>query len=181
MSRLAKKPIVIPAGVSASLDGRIFSVKGPKGELKVGVPHGVNVHVSGNEINAKFENSTKQNRANVGTVWSLIRNSIVGVTEGYRKVLEIEGVGYKAVLENQNLMISLGYVHPVKFPIPPGITVAVEKNTISLGGIDKNLVGQTAAEIRKLKKPEPYKGKGIRYQGEIIRRKAGKRATTTGT
>lgn len=180
MSRLAKKTIPIPAGVTISLNGSLVDIKGPKGELKVSVPRAIEVSVSGNEVGVKFENSTKQNRANVGTVWSLIRNSILGVTEGYRKVLEIEGVGYKAALEGQNLMISLGYVHPVKFPVPQGISVTVEKNVVSLSGINKELVGQTAAQIRKLKKPEPYKGKGIRYQGEVIRRKAGKKATTSG-
>lgn len=180
MSRLAKKPLIIPSGVTVSSDGSILSVKGPKGELKVNIPYGINVAINGSEISVGTEKTTKQNRANVGTVWSLTRNSILGVTEGYGKVLEIEGVGYKAALEGQVLAISLGYVHPVKFPIPQGITISVEKNAISISGNNKEQVGQVAAEIRKLKKPEPYKGKGIHYRGEVIRRKAGKKATTSG-
>ncbi len=180
MSRLAKKPLIIPSGVTVSSDGSVLSVKGPKGELTVNIPYGINVAVNGNEISVSTEKTAKQNRANVGTVWSLARNSILGVTEGYGKVLEIEGVGYKAALEGQALVISLGYVHPVRFPIPQGITITVEKNAISISGNNKEQVGQVAAEIRKLKKPEPYKGKGIHYRGEVIRRKAGKKATTSG-
>jgi len=179
MSRLAKKPLIIPSGVTASLDGSVLIFKGSKGDLKVNVPYGISVAINGSEISVSTDKTTKQNRANVGTVWSLARNSILGVTEGYRKILEIEGVGYKAALEGQVLVISLGYVHPVKFPIPQGITITVEKNAIFISGNDKEKVGQVAAEIRKLKKPEPYKGKGIRYRGEVVRRKAGKKATTT--
>jgi large subunit ribosomal protein L6 len=170
MSRLIKKPIMIPTGVTVQTAGNIFAVKGPKGERKVKLAPGVTVKVEGDKL-----------WVTAGTEWALARNAIQGVTEGFVKVLEIEGVGYRAVVEGKELVLYLGYALPVRVKIMDGITVAVEKSTIKVSGIDKDLVGRASAEIRALKKPEPYKGKGIRYQGEVIRRKVGKKAGATGT
>ena len=180
MSRLAKKPVVIPAGVTITQTDRELSVKGTKGELKVSVPTNIKVELKPEGVMVSYLDSSKQARANSGTVWSLTRNAIEGVTKGYEKVLEIEGVGYRAAVEGQNVVLSLGYVHPVRMPIPAGVSAAVEKNMIKISGLNKEAVGQFAALIRKQKKPEPYKGKGIRYQGEVIRRKVGKKAAAAG-
>lgn len=177
MSRLAKKPLALKNGVTIDQKDGFAIMKGPKGELQVRIPSGVELEVKPEGI--MVSSSSDSNKALVGTTWSLLGNAIDGVAEGYKKVLEIEGVGYRAQVEGQNLVLSLGYVNPVKFPMPKGITITVEKNVISVSGIDKELVGMTAAQIRALKKPEPYKGKGIHYQGEVIRRKAGKKATAT--
>jgi len=178
MSRLARKPIILPEGVAVALEDGKVSIKGPKGELQVSIPRQIEVKISPEGIALTATGNTKQNRADLGTTWSLLRNAAVGTASGYQKVLEIEGVGYRAALDGQDLMLSLGYVNPVRFKVMPGASVAVDKNTITVSGINKEVVGQVAAEIRKLKKPEPYKGKGIRYQGEVIRRKAGKKAVT---
>ncbi|HEX4104312.1 MAG TPA: 50S ribosomal protein L6 [Candidatus Paceibacterota bacterium] len=168
MSRLIKKPINIPAGVTVAQNGAVLDVKGPKGELHVKLAPGVTVKIEGADLNVS-----------AGTEWSLSRNAIEGVTTGFLKVLEIEGVGYRAMVEGKELVLHLGYAQPVRVSVLPGITVAVEKSTIKVSGIDKDLVGRMAAEIRALKKPEPYKGKGIHYQGEVIRRKVGKKAGAT--
>jgi len=168
MSKLIKKPIAIPAGVTVSQHGGVLTVKGPKGELKVKFADGVTAKIEGQGL-----------WVTAGTEWSLAKNAIEGVTNGFTKVLEIEGVGYRAVAEGKDLMLHLGYAQPVRVQGLPGITIAVEKNTIKISGIDKELVGRAAAEIRALKKPEPYKGKGIHYQGEVIRRKVGKKAGAT--
>ena len=168
MSRLIKKPIKIPAGVTVVPHDAVLNVKGPKGELRVKLAPGVTVKVDGQDLNVS-----------AGTEWSLARNAIHGVTDGFTKVLEIEGVGYRAVVEGKDLVLHLGYAQPVRVPVLPGIAVVVEKSTIKVSGIDKDLVGRMAAEIRSLKKPEPYKGKGIHYQGEVIRRKVGKKAGAT--
>lgn len=179
MSRLAKKPIELKPGVSLIEDGGFLIFKGPKGEQKVRILPFVNVAIVETTINVTTEKSMKQARANVGTMWSIIRNAIEGVSDGFKKVLEIEGIGYKANMDGSILVLSLGFVNPVRVEPPKTITVSVEKNIISISGIDKELVGRIAAEIRALKKPEPYKGKGIHYAGEVIRRKAGKKATAT--
>jgi large subunit ribosomal protein L6 len=168
MSRLIKKPIKIPAGVTVTQNGAVLNVKGPKGELKVKLAPGVTVTVEGENMNVS-----------AGTEWSLAKNAVQGVTEGFIKILEIEGVGYRAVVEGKELVLYLGYALPVRVPILPGITMVVEKSTIKVSGIDKDLVGRAAAGVRALKKPEPYKGKGIHYQGEVIRRKVGKKAGAT--
>lgn len=176
MSRLAKKPIILPQGSSAEVKpGEVF-VRGPKGEKTLPILPFTTVTAAPEGVTVASGAGHKQARANVGTMWSLIRNAAEGVTGGFTKILEIEGVGYKAALEGKNLMLSLGYVHPVKYPIAEGITVTVEKNVITITGTDKDLVGRTAAQIREQKKPEPYKGKGIRYRGEVIVRKVGKKA-----
>ena len=177
MSRLIKKPITITAGATLTLSGEVLHVKGPKGELKVRVPHGVEVKIEGANLNVNRAKETAgTNEAAAGTLWSLIKNAIEGVTNGYVKVLEIEGVGYRAAIEGKELVLYLGYALPVRHPVLEGVTIAVEKNMIKVSGIDKDLVGRAAAEIRAMKKPEPYKGKGIKYQGEVIQRKVGKKA-----
>lgn len=175
MSRLAKKPIVLPDGVTVSVSGSHADVKGAKGALAVVLPKGVVVAIEDRMVRVSGEEGS----ALIGTVWSLIQNAVEGVSKGYEKILEIEGVGYRVTLEGDSLSLALGYVHPVKFPIPQGLAITVEKNVIKISGIDKDLVGRIASEIRSLKKPEPYKGKGIHYRGEVIRRKAGKKATAT--
>lgn len=176
MSRLAKKPLSIPEGVSVNSAAGNILIKGPKGELKVKVPLGIEAKIEDREISIRPLSDAKQGRANAGTTWALLRNALRGVTAGFGKTLEMEGVGYRAAMEGGDLVLSLGYVKPVRFKVPVGVTVSVEKNVISVSGIDKELVGLVAAKIRSLKKPEPYKGKGIRYQGEVIKRKVGKKA-----
>jgi len=178
MSRLIKKPIAITAGATLVQSGDVLTIKGPKGELVINVPHGVTLKNEGENfwISTTAETETT---AIQGTMWALIKNAVEGVTAGFTKVLEIEGVGYRAALEGKELVLFLGYALPVRMPIPDEVQVMVDKNTIKVSGIDKNAVGQTAAEIRAFKKPEPYKGKGIHYQGEVIRRKVGKKAGAT--
>ncbi|HVN26092.1 MAG TPA: 50S ribosomal protein L6 [Candidatus Paceibacterota bacterium] len=177
MSRLIKKPIIIAQGATVTKDGDVLAVKGPKGALTVRIPHNVDIAVEGTNANvtAKGNGST----AMAGTFYALAKNAIAGVTDGFTKVLEIEGVGYRAVMEGKTLVLYLGYAQPVKLPVPAGVEITLEKNTIKITGISKEAVGQAAAEIRALKKPEPYKGKGIHYQGEVIRRKVGKKAGAT--
>jgi len=170
MSRLIKKALKVPTGVTATQNGAVLNVKGPKGSLVVKLAPGVTVKPEGDTL-----------WVSAGTEWSLTKNALEGVTNGFLKVLEIEGVGYRAVLEGKELVLFLGYALPVRLKVPENITIAVEKSTIKISGIDKDLVGRAAAEIRALKKPEPYKGKGIHYQGEVIRRKVGKKAGATAT
>ena len=170
MSRLTKKPIIVPSGVTVQEAGGFLAAKGPKGEARVKLPAGVTMKMEGANL-----------WVDDGTTWALARNAVQGVAEGFAKVLEIEGVGYRAVIEGKDLVLNLGYATPVRLAVPAGVTIAVEKNTIKISGINKEAVGQAAAEIRALKKPEPYKGKGIHYQGEVIRRKVGKKAGATGT
>ena len=177
MSRLARKPIVANEGVTVSRADGALLIKGPKGEIRVPVLPHIEVAGDGSLVVSTKEEST-QARANQGTMWSLIQNAFEGVTKGFAKILEIEGVGYRATLEADTLVLALGYVNPVRFPIPKGITIVVEKNVLVISGIDKELVGRIASQIRALKKPEPYKGKGIHYRGEVIRRKVGKKAAT---
>ncbi len=176
MSKIGKKPVEIPQGVEVKTDGVFleFSHSGKVAKLKI-LPF-IKVKIEDNKIEFAPENNSKQARSNWGTIRALAENAASGLIKGYEKVLEIEGVGFRAVLEGDSLVLSLGYSHPVKVPAKEGIKFTVEKNTIKIAGIDKELVGRTAAEIRSLKKPEPYLGKGIRYQGEVIRRKAGKKA-----
>ena len=180
MSRLIKKPIAIVSGATVTKTGTILAVKGPKGELKVNIPAGVEVKVEGAELSV--ESKDENNSALAGTFYSLAKNAVEGVTAGFTKVLEIEGVGYRAALKGTTtLVLHLGYALPVELAVPKNITLTVDekKGVITVSGIDKESVGQAAAEIRALKKPEPYKGKGIHYQGEVIRRKVGKKAGAT--
>ncbi len=179
MSRIGQQPIEIPSGVTVVLDGRTVSVKGPKGELSLVIPSGVVVSQEGEELQVSPEGTGKHVAALWGTIRALIANMVRGVHEGFEKKLEIHGVGYRAQLKGDTLELSVGFSHSVEIVAPDGITFAVDKNTVTVTGIDKALVGEVAANIRKVKKPEPYKGKGIRYVGEQVRRKAGKKAAGT--
>ncbi len=175
MSRIGKKPIAIPAGVKVVLSGTILSVDGPKGSLKKDVADGVNIEVAADQVVVSRLGEQKENRARQGLTRTLVANMVDGVTKGFQKVLEINGVGYRADLKGTVLNLSLGYSHPIEYPLPQGITAEVEKQTkITVKGIDKELVGATAAKIRSFRGPEPYKGKGIKYAEERIIRKAGK-------
>src|SRR5258708_2201047 len=178
MSRLIKKSIPIPAGVTVSDAAGFLTVKGPKGEQKVAILPGVKIRMEDTNMWIEAE-ATTTSKSFAGTLWSLVKNAILGVTEGFLKVLEIEGVGYRAVLEGKELVLYLGYALPVRMPLPEQVTVAIEKSTIKISGIQKELVGRIAAEIPAPNNPEPYKGKGIHYQGEVIRRKVGKKAGAT--
>lgn len=179
MSRLARKNINIPQGVTVEQNDDKLTIKGGKGQYILGTLPNVKVTVEAQEVKVESMDASKQGRANVGTTWSLIRNQIQGVNEGFSKILEMEGVGFKANMEDKTLVLNLGFVNPVRFESPEGITIVTEKNTITVSGLNKDLVGQTSAQIRAFKKPEPYKGKGIHYRGEVIRRKVGKKAGTT--
>lgn len=175
MSRIGKLPIAVPGGVNVTVDGSSVTVKGPKGELALTVASPIQVAVEEGQVLVTRPDDERESRALHGLTRTLIFNNIVGVTEGYAKQLEVVGTGYRVVAKGQGLELALGFSHPVLVNAPEGITLEVEGNTkITVRGIDKQAVGETAANIRKLKKPEPYKGKGIRYAGEIVRRKAGK-------
>ena len=175
MSRIGKLPIEIPADVDVKIDGNHVSVKGPKGELSRHVDPEIQVKREDGVLNVTRPSDERRHRSLHGLTRSLINNLVVGVTQGYSKVLLIEGVGYKAEKKGDALALSLGYSHPIYFYPPESITINVPLATrIEISGIDKETVGQVAAKIRSLRKPEPYKGKGIRYEGEMIRRKAGK-------
>lgn len=177
MSRIGKKPITIPAGVEVRLDGRTVCVKGPKGALAF-VPHThARVTVEGSEVVVAMEDlDSKLNRALWGTTRTRIANMIVGVTEGFQKSLEVNGVGYKVALSGNGLKLDVGFSHSVDFVLPSEVKATVEKNVITLTSIDPELLGNTAARLRSIRKPEPYKGKGIKLTTETIRRKAGKAA-----
>lgn len=177
MSRIGKKPITIPSGVDVKIDGSKITVKGPKGELTRDLRPEILFEIKDNKIVFTLIRNDKKSRAFWGLTRSLVNNMIIGVTEGYIKKLQLEGAGYRAVLEGQDLVFQVGYSHPVRVSHEEGITFSVEKNIISVSGIDKQQVTHTAAKIRKIRPPEPYKGKGVRYEGEIIKRKVGKKAT----
>ena len=176
MSRIGKKPVVVPAGVTAKVDGQLVSVKGGKGQLEFLVPDEVSVAQQDNAIKVDPRSDSKRARALWGTARARVNNIVVGVTKGFEKKLEITGVGYRAAVQGKNLQLALGYSHDVNFPIPVGITIVTPKPTeITISGIDKQQVGQIAAEIRALRGPEPYKGKGVKYVDEFIFRKEGKK------
>jgi len=174
MSRIGRQPISIPRGVTVTIDGQTITVAGPKGKLTHTVPRGIEVSVTPDMITVQRTSDERRERALHGLTRTLIANMLHGVTEGFSKELEIVGIGYRAEKSGKTLKISLGYSHPVLFEEPEGITISVDKQVIKVAGIDKCLVGQTAAIIRKFKKPDVYKGKGIRYVGETIRTKVGK-------
>jgi len=177
MSRLGKLPIELTAGTQAKIENGFVVVKGPKGELKEKLHQAVKVEITDKEIKVTVGNAEDKNeRALWGLYRSLINNMVVGVKEPYVRKLEINGVGYKASLSGSKLVVNAGYSHPVEFILPAGITGSVEGNVITLQGISKKQVGEAAAQIRKIRKPEPYKGKGIKYMEEVVRRKAGKTA-----
>ena len=176
MSRIGKKPVVIPSGVSAEIANGVLTVKGPKGTLTLNMRDEISYTLDGDAILVKPANDTKQARAFWGMQRTLVDNLVVGVTQGYTKVLEITGVGYRANAQGKNLKLQLGYSHDVDFAVPEGIEIKTPDNTtIEISGIDKQKVGQVAAEIRRWRMPEPYKGKGIKYRGEFIFRKEGKK------
>jgi len=175
MSRIGKKPVIIPAGVSIDLKGQTLKVKGPKGELTLEIHPKVTVEKTDTELNVKVKNvDSKLEKALWGLHRALINNMVSGVVTGFSKVLEVIGVGFKVAVAGKKLNMSLGYSHPVEMEIPAGLEVKVEKNIITISGIDRQLVGQFAANVRSKREPEPYKGKGIKYQDEVVRRKAGK-------
>jgi len=176
MSRIGKKPVAIPGGVSASVEGDVLTVKGPKGTLTMQMIEDVKYDIGEAEISVEPANPTQRARAAWGMQRTLVQNLVTGVTEGFSKILEISGVGYRAQAQGKNLRLQLGYSHDVNFPVPEGVEVKTpDQNTIEISGIDKQKVGQVAAEIRRWRKPEPYKGKGIKYRGEYIFRKEGKK------
>jgi len=176
MSRIGKKPVSVPAGVTATVGGGQISVKGPKGTLTMPLRDEISYTVEGDGIVVKPANATKSARAFWGMQRTMVQNLITGVTEGFTKTLEITGVGYRAAAQGKVLKLQLGYSHDVNFEVPEGITIATpDQTTINITGIDKQKVGQVAAEIRRWRKPEPYKGKGIKYRGEFIFRKEGKK------
>ncbi|MDQ0474321.1 50S ribosomal protein L6 [Labrys wisconsinensis] len=176
MSRIGKKPVAVPAGVTASLDGQTVKAKGPKGELAFLVPDLVSVSLDAGLVKVQPRDESKPARAQWGMSRTMVSNIFVGVTKGFEKKLEINGVGYKAAVAGKVLKLSLGYSHDVDFPIPEGIAIVASKPTeLLITGIDKQKVGQVAAEIREYRGPEPYKGKGVKYAGEFIFRKEGKK------
>ncbi len=175
MSRIGKTPVSVPDGVKVTLNDGSVSVEGPKGKLMTTVPAKITVKVEGNELRVSRESDSPGDRAMHGLTRKLIGNMVEGVSQGFRRVLQINGVGYKAEVSGQKLNLTLGFSHLIEFPLPPGVTAKVDRQTlITLESSDKQALGQTAARIRSLKAPEPYKGKGIKYQEEVIRRKAGK-------
>jgi large subunit ribosomal protein L6 len=176
MSRIGKKPVTIPSGVTASIDGNVLSVKGPKGTLTLGLSDQITYAVEDGSISVKPANDGKIARSHWGMQRTLVSNLVEGVTQGFTKVLEITGVGYRATAQGKILKLQLGYSHDVNFDVPEGIEIKTPDNTtVEISGIDKQKVGQVAAEIRRWRKPEPYKGKGIKYRGEYIFRKEGKK------
>ena len=176
MSRIGKKPVVVPSGVTAKVDGQLVQVQGAKGQLEFIAPDDVTIALQDNQIKVDPRDNSKRARAMWGTARARVNNLVVGVTAGFEKKLEITGVGYRAAVQGKTLQLALGYSHDVNFPIPAGISIVTPKPTeITISGIDKRQVGQVAAEIRALRGPEPYKGKGVKYANEFIFRKEGKK------
>ncbi len=175
MSRIGKKPIVLPAGVQVELKDGLVSVKGQKGALQRPFLEGLEMDMIDGTITVRRRNDDKRSRSYHGLMRTLVANMVEGVSKGFEKKLEIVGIGYRSELKGSDLALFLGYSHPINFPLPAGISAEIEKQTlVTIKGIDKELVGQTAAKIRDLRKPDPYKGKGVKYAGEVLRKKAGK-------
>ncbi len=176
MSRIGKKPVAVPAGVTVALDGTDLSVKGPKGELALTFVPEVLASLEDNLLSVNPKDQTKRSRSMWGMQRTLVQNMIEGVTTGFSKKLELKGVGYRAQMKGKDLNLQLGFSHDVLFPVPEGIKIETpDQTTIVVSGIDKQMVGQTAAKIREYRKPEPYKGKGVKYEGEYVFRKEGKK------
>lgn len=176
MSRIGKRPVALPSGVTASTEGQILSVKGPKGSLSLQMRDEISYDISEDGISVQPANATKEARAFWGMQRTLVQNLVTGVTEGFTKVLEITGVGYRANAQGRTLKLQLGYSHDVNVDVPEGIEIKTpDQTTVEVSGIDRQKVGQVAAEIRRWRKPEPYKGKGIKYRGEYVYRKEGKK------
>ena len=174
MSRVGRKPIVLPKGVTVNVGSGAVAVKGPKGELKRAIPLGVSVKMAGTEVLVERADNSRENRAKHGMLRALVANMVKGVSEGFERKLEINGVGYRADVAGQKLNMALGFSHPVVFELPKGISAKIDKNLIILAGIDREMLGETASKIRDIRPPEPYKGKGIKYLEETIKRKVGK-------
>ena len=175
MSRIGKKPITIPKGVTVKVDGNTVDVKGPKGQLRQSLPPGINAVIEdGTLVTRKSSDAGELDKFH-GLARSLVNNAVVGVTEGFKRELDIVGVGYRAEMKGKQVHLALGYSHPVIFDIPAGIDIAIDKQThITVTGVDRQLVGQVAANLRRLRKPDPYQQKGVRYTGEVLKKKAGK-------
>jgi large subunit ribosomal protein L6 len=175
MSRIGKKPIAVPKGVTVKADGSGVEVKGPKGQMKQALPPGITAVVEDGHIVTKKTSDAEELKKFHGLARSLVNNAVLGVTEGWKKELDIVGVGYRAELKGQQLHLALGYSHPIVFDVPKGIEVAIDKQThIVVTGVDRQLVGQVAADLRRMRKPDPYQQKGVRYTGEKLKKKAGK-------
>jgi len=179
MSRIGKKPILIPENVEVKIEGQQIKISGPRGEISQEIRPEIKIEIKEGKVFISPKTETKQTPALWGLFRALIANAFQGVTTGFEKKLEIEGVGFRALIEGEELVLYVGYSHPVKLKIPKDIKVSVEKNIISVSGFNKELVGQFAADIRKTKPCEPYKGKGIKYVGEVVRRKVGKKVVAT--
>ena len=179
MSRLGKKPILIPQEVEVKLEDGVLNFKGKQGTFVLRVLPYIETELKDGQLSFDIVEENRQAKANLGTIASLARNAIEGVSKGFVKNLRLEGVGFKVSMEGKNLILNVGFSHPVKFESPEDVTISVDKNTIKVEGVSKALVGEAAAQIRRIKKPEPYKGKGIRYEDEVVRRKAGKKAVGT--
>lgn len=180
MSKIAKKPVTIKEGIKVNLNNNEIGIEGPKGSLTFKIPKGVSVKIAQDKINVEKVTPTDEAKALSGLVRAIIANMTIGVTDGFEKKLELSGVGYRAQANGNSLTLSVGYSHPVKITADPSISFSVEENIITVSGIDKGLVGDIASKIRSIRPPEPYKGKGIKYQGEHIRRKVGKAAKAVG-
>jgi large subunit ribosomal protein L6 len=175
MSRIGKKPIPIPKGVTVKVDGPTVDVKGPKGQMRQAVPPGITIVVEDGEVVARKDSEARALGKFHGLARSLVANAVLGVSEGWKRELDIVGVGYRAELKGKQVHLALGYSHPVVFDVPPGIEIAIEKQThLTVTGVDRQLVGQVAANLRRLRKPDPYQQKGVRYTGEVLKKKAGK-------
>ena len=180
MSRIGRKPLPMPKGVTLAQKAGSFSVKGPKGELSKALPEGITLKIEGSNLLVLRADDSRQNRSKHGLVRAHLANMVKGVTEGWTRELEINGVGYRAEVTGDTLTMALGYSHPVVFKLPKGISAKVEKNRVALSGADRDMLGQTAAKVRELRPPEPYKGKGVKYVEETIKRKVGKAGATGG-
>jgi large subunit ribosomal protein L6 len=174
MSRVGRKPVVLPKGVTVAVKDGAVLVKGPKGELKRGIPRGVSVKLAGQELVCVRTDNSRENRAKHGMIRALVANMIKGVSDGFERRLEINGVGYRADVSGQKLNMALGFSHPVVFELPKGVSAKVDKTILVLSSIDREQLGEIASKIRAIRPPEPYKGKGIKYVEEVIRRKVGK-------
>ena len=174
MSRVGRKPVVIPKGVTITVGKEQIAVKGPKGELKRALPTGVTLKTSAQQVDITRADDSGENRAKHGMMRAVLANMVKGVSEGFERKLEINGVGFRAEVKGPLLTMALGFSHPVNFSLPKGVTASVDKNVVSLSCVDRELLGATAAKVRELRPPEPYKGKGVKYVEEVIKRKVGK-------
>ena len=180
MSRIGRKVLPLPKGVAFNQGGGSFSEKGPKGELKRPLPPGITIKASASQLNVERADDSRESRAKHGLVRAQLANMVKGVTDGWTRELEINGVGYRAEVSGETVTMQLGYSHPVVFKLPKGVAAKVEKNKVLLNSADRDILGQTAAKIRELRPPEPYKGKGVKYAEEVIKRKVGKAGATGG-